>query len=222
MFPSPRAPPPYINSGGYSKRMRLPWQRNRKAEVAATKPRTESGQFVAQGMAPQAQSVVKQVQNEQMAMTGTLGVMEGATKLFEIVDNLAQKRAEQMVGEEAVEEFGGEWMPLIQMGMQIFGPALVPYVPGIMEKLGIQPSNPSEVKPAEAGAVSTGSSQGNPAEPVKGIGNYIAMAAQAHKVPGGMTALKKALPTAFEEMEKQGLKEETFKQAVRNINKAIG
>lgn len=179
-------------------------------------PRAPTGAFVPVAGPP---AVSKQLDGEYK----NFSTLAQGMKEIEMLINEREKARNAMLDGDMVEEtIGSEWAPTVNMALQIFGPSLAPYIPGIMEKLGIAPSAPLEEKAAEAGASPlSGGVQTAPAEPPKDVSMYIKLAAQAHKSPGGMKALKAALPTAYKEMEKAGMNPEEFKQACINISKAI-
>jgi len=208
VYPSPRAPPPHIDPvkfvfkdpGGYIKRMRLPWRKSKKAEKAAAQEREPSGKFAA----PVAQIQQKAVEQEAKSVSTLVETLKGVQELNRMMG----------VGEEVAEEsiIGSEWAPVAQMGLQIFGPALVPYIDGIMERLGIPKNAIVDEKPSEAVAASPQSPAG-----LQGIGLIKQAAVTSPKL------IKIALKTkGYSELEKLGVTEEEFKQGITNIHKAIG
>jgi len=104
------------------------------------------------------------------------------------------------------------YLPLIQGAM----PYIAPYIPGIMERLGISATSgvpPSEAPPSPssgpaAAASSTAAGQG--------IIPWINRAAEASP-----KLIKPFIPKLLEEAERQGIDPVKFKQAIINISKAF-
>jgi len=195
--------------------MRLPWQKSKSAEKAAAQARTALGKFATperEGALKVRETLdqAKQIETETKMFSG---IAEGMTAIEQLVQ-ARQKSIDEAI-EAALEDYepegaaGNEWLPLIQQ--------LIPYIPGIMNKFGINPNGGGSPSPPTAPP----SPVADPPAPPVDLFKYINLAAEAHRVPGGMTALKVALPTAFEAMEKQGVDPEVFKQAVINISKVV-
>lgn len=201
--------------------MRFPWSKSPQAVKAAEQPRTESGKFASPNPAqPRTESVVKQIQAESQAMSGTVQVIEGASKLFEVVDGLAQKKAEAMLQTEEQAEFiGSEWAQPATLALQIFGPALTPYIPGIMEKLGIQPSVQPNVEAISTPNQPAVESQGSQPVLVHQFDGITLIKNAAKSPPSIIKVAMKA--QGYNELERVGITKEEFKQAISNIHKAI-
>jgi hypothetical protein len=201
--------------------MNLPWGKrgkdgvklSKKAENAAAQQRDEYNRFAPaqRESAIKVKEVTDQAKQIETESKMFSGIAEGMTAIEQLVQ-ARQKTIDEAIA-AALEDYEPDgqkdsWAPIIQ--------ELVPLFKDYIMKMGARSptalSSPSPLPP------------GDPPSPQPApidVMSYMKLAAQAHKVPGGMTALKAALPTAFEEMEKQGVDPEVFKQATLNISKVL-
>jgi len=208
--------------------MRLPFRKNRNAEKAAAQARTARGTFAT----PERESAVKvrevldqakQIETESQMFSG---IAKGMTAIEELVQ-ARQKTIDDAITlalEDYEPDGHGEdtWAPLIKELVPLFKDYIMKMgATGATLSPGALPSSHSPPSPRAPPPPTEGIPSPAPIQTPIDVMSYMKLAAQAHKVPGGMTALKAALPTAFSEMEKQGIDPEVFKQAALNISKVL-
>ena len=117
-------------------------------------------------------------------------------------------------GEGSLEPDGqlNSWLPVIQGLM----PAIQPYIPAIMERLGLSRSTEIAVEQGQAFS-SSPAPQSHPAS--ENLAKYITMAAKANGRLG-KEAIRLAIPTMEKRLQESGIDPQEFKQAIINISKA--
>ena len=169
--------------------------------VAASQERAVDGKFAPSPAA----AVPKQLENE-------IKTFEVAQKFVTGLDQMvtARNQALESMMPHAEEEIStlDYVLPILETLMPYIGV----YIPGIMEKLGIAPSPQSGI-----GASTGENPTPSPATPPQI--NAKDLIERAAKTP--VIALKTAMPIILSEVEKAGISPETFKQAIKNISKAI-
>jgi hypothetical protein len=207
--------------------MNLPWGKrgkdgvklSKKAENAAAQLRDENNRFApaqreSAAKVREVQDQAKQIETETQMFSG---IAKGMTAIEELVQ--ARQQTIESAIQKALEDYdepdGQEdvWAPIVKELIPMFKDYLM------KGQAGSTPAIPSPSTPSPPGAPPSPQAAVAPQFDVLA---YMKLAAQASKVPGGMTALKAALPTAFEEMKKMGVDpEKVFIPAVRNISKAL-
>lgn len=191
--------------------MKWPWGKrgkdnvllSKKAEKAAAQLRDENNKFSSGRISS---AVSKSADDENRTMTTTINTMDSMIGFMTKFDELVDRKVEQRLEYENDGATDNEWLPIVK--------EILPYLPNIMQKIGI-----TSVGEPNGGA--SPPPQASPPQASHDVMKYMALAAKAHKIPGGIDTLKAVLPQAYEEMEKAGIDSSVFKQAVININRAI-
>lgn len=180
-----------------------PLKRGKKTAPNADLPRSAAGQFQSRAsVLPIDQAVEK----ETKAVTNVLELLGAVRKMAaeenSLIDAKVQAALEGYEGEEPGAAYEG-WIPIVQV--------VAPYLPGIFDRLGIQKSS-IETPPSSSPPTQSPS-------PPAGLTAKSLIEMAANHSP---TEIKAALVLqGYSELEQQGIKKETFKQAIQNIAKAI-
>jgi len=191
--------------------MRIPFFQKKRPAPNSGLPRSSLGQFSAREPGRE----LKQAQADGQILNSQLSMVDTMFSFMDKFNDRIDSRVAAAMEEGIEPEPNGlaAYLPLIQSAM----PYIAPYIPGIMERLGISattgvppseaPPSPSSSGPAAA-ASSTAAGQG--------IIPWINRAAEASP-----KLIKPFIPKLLEEAERQGIDPVKFKQAIINISKAI-
>jgi hypothetical protein len=180
--------------------MRFPWSKSKKAVKAAEQERDSSGKFAP----PQVQTTVKAVEAEAKNVSALVETLKGVQELNDMMGG--------GIEEEAV-GLGSEWIPLIQTGLQMFGPAITPYLPSILERFGFTAAPSPPLPPASPSPTAQQPMQAAQEDAL------VWFKRAANTSP---KLIKPALPAVYSEVEKRGMSKKEFKQGITNIYKAMG
>lgn len=184
----------------------------------AVQLRTPDGKFAVAVPAASPQTVgptvPKQLENEIKTFSLATEFMDGIERLVE--RRMSTLAPDDGSGSPSSLETGLEILDSI---MPYVGPYIGPYIPGIMQKLGIEPASSAQTPTDQpTGGTQTPPPSAAPTPNTKGfdIKTLISLAA---KSPPDL--IKPFIPELNSELKKAGINEKEFKQAIRNINKAI-
>jgi hypothetical protein len=201
--------------------MKLPWQKSKKAQIASTRERSDSGQFLSQNPpVVAANKTFREVQAENQVLGTTISTMDSMMAFMNKFDELVERKVESRL--EGLEEGAGDpesgWLPILKE----LAPYIGPQLPGLIEKFTGIPAggsgnageqegspSPSPPSPAPSPPSSTGSQESID------IAGWISTAAKL--TPG---LIKPFIPDIEKELEKRNMNPQEFKQAIINLSKA--
>lgn len=188
--------------------MRIPFFQRKKLAPNADLPRTAAGTF-----APRTpvQPIDVAVEKETKAISNVVELIGAVRKMGAEEDERINSKvaaALEAYGEEDLEPDGlNQWTPIIQ--------AILPYLPGIMQKIGVAPT--SEPPPSAAPPSPSPPTDAPAPAAQENLAVWISRASEASP-----KLIKPVLPMLHAKIKESGIEPEVFKRAVINIARAYG
>lgn len=180
-----------------------------KPAKTAAQPRLPDGTFGPTGTAEERITPLKKAETEVKVVSLGVDLLTGINNLVKSQQDIINAAVAERLGEGGgaeIDEYSG-LLATITPIVEALAPYIGPYVGPLLEKYAhVQPQN----TPLPSGA---------PPSPPSPSYDAKQLIEGAAKTPASL--LKAGMPEILNAIEKQGIERETFKRAIKNLNKAI-